>query len=140
MAYAAVCDSSVTMMPFNYLLTNLLVDVPHAVGAIFVDEEGEAVEWVTRHNDPYDLKIEGAYHSVLIRRLAKLAIDVKAGKNRQLHPRRQRAGHVDAGPARRLLCGARRRSKWLEGSGTVSTPQRGRGDRARNRLTLPSPE
>ena len=56
------------MMPFNYLLTNLLVDVPHAVGAIFVDEEGEAVEWVTRHNDPYDLKIEGAYHSILVRR------------------------------------------------------------------------
>ena len=24
-------------MPFNYLLTNLLVDVPEAVGAIFVD-------------------------------------------------------------------------------------------------------
>ena len=68
------------MMPFNYLLTNLLVDVPHAVGAIFVDEEGEAVEWVTRHNDPYDLKIEGAYHSILVRRLAKLATDVNAGK------------------------------------------------------------
>ena len=44
-------------MPFNYLLTNLLVDVPQAVGAIFVDPEGEAVEWVTRHNDPFDLKV-----------------------------------------------------------------------------------
>ena len=45
-------------MPFNYLLTNLLVDVPQAVGAIFVDPEGEAVEWVTRHGDPFDLKVE----------------------------------------------------------------------------------
>ncbi len=66
-------------MPFNYLLTNLLVDVPHAVGAIFVDPEGEAVEWVTRHNDPFDLKIEGAYHSIFMRRLDKLAAGSLAG-------------------------------------------------------------
>jgi hypothetical protein len=56
-------------MPFNYLLTNLLVDVPGAVGAIFLDEEGEAVDWVTRHEDPYDLKVEGAYHSIFKRQL-----------------------------------------------------------------------
>lgn len=56
-------------MPFNYLLTNLLVDVPAAVGAIFVDPEGEAVEWVTRHDDPYDLKVEGAYHGIFMRQL-----------------------------------------------------------------------
>ncbi len=56
-------------MPFNYLLTNLLVDVPEAIGAIFLDDEGEAVEWVTRHNDPFDLKVEGAYHSIFVRRL-----------------------------------------------------------------------
>ena len=56
-------------MPFNYLLTNLLVDVPASVGAILVDPEGEAVEWVTRHDDPYDLKVEGAYHSIFMRQL-----------------------------------------------------------------------
>lgn len=56
-------------MPFNYLLTNLLVDVPSAVGAIFLDPEGEAVDWVTRHGDPFDLKVEGAYHSIFKRRL-----------------------------------------------------------------------
>jgi predicted regulator of Ras-like GTPase activity (Roadblock/LC7/MglB family) len=67
------------MMNFNYVLTNLLVDVPHAVGAIFVDPEGEAVDWVTRHNDPFDLKIEGAYHSIFMRRLDRLASSVRAG-------------------------------------------------------------
>ena len=66
-------------MPFNYLLTNLLVDVPQAVGAIFVDPEGEAVEWVTRHNDPFDLKVEGAYHSIFMRRLEQLTTGVNAG-------------------------------------------------------------
>jgi hypothetical protein len=59
-------------MPFNYLLTNLLVDVPEAVGAIFLDGEGEAVDWVTRHGDPYDLKVEGAYHSIFKRKLDEI--------------------------------------------------------------------
>ena len=66
-------------MPFNYLLTNLLVDVPQAVGAIFVDPEGEAVDWVTRHNDPFDLKVEGAYHSIFMRQLDRLTASVNAG-------------------------------------------------------------
>jgi len=66
-------------MPFNYLLTNLLVDVPQAVGAIFVDPEGEAVEWVTRHSDPFDLKVEGAYHSIFMRRLEELTTGSKVG-------------------------------------------------------------
>ena len=56
-------------MPFHYLLTNLLVDVPQALGAIFVDPEGEAVELVTRHGDPFDLKVEGAYQGIFIRQL-----------------------------------------------------------------------
>ncbi len=67
-------------MPFNYMLTNLLVDVPEAVGAIFLDDEGEAVEWVTRHNDPFDLKVEGAYHSIFVRRLATISAGSKIGK------------------------------------------------------------
>ena len=66
-------------MPFNYLLTNLLVDVPQAVGAIFVDPEGEAVDWVTRHGDPFDLKVEGAYHSIFMRRLEELTTGSKVG-------------------------------------------------------------
>ena len=66
-------------MPFNYLLTNLLVDVPQALGAIFVDSEGESVELVTRHGDPFDLKVEGAYHSIFLRRLHDLTASADAG-------------------------------------------------------------
>jgi len=66
-------------MPFNYLLTNLLVDVPQAVGAIFVDPEGESVEWVTRHGDPFDLKVEGAYHSIFMRRMETVVTRMKVG-------------------------------------------------------------
>ena len=67
-------------MPFNYLLTNLLVDIPHALGAIFVDPEGEAVEWVTRHGDPFDLKVEGAYHGIFKRQLENLGSTRELGK------------------------------------------------------------
>ena len=56
-------------MPFNYLLTNLLVDVPEAVGAIFLDDEGETVDFVTRHGEPFDLKVEGAYQGIFTRQL-----------------------------------------------------------------------
>ena len=59
-------------MPFNYVLTNLLADVPGAVGAIFLDADGEAIEWVSRREaEPYYLKVEGACHSVIKRQIAE---------------------------------------------------------------------
>jgi hypothetical protein len=67
-------------MPFNYLLTNLLVDVPAAVGAIFLDYEGEAIDWVTRHGEPYDLKVEGAYHSIFKRHLEQVSGESEVGE------------------------------------------------------------
>ncbi len=67
-------------MPFNYLLTNLLVDVPAAVGAIFLDDEGETIECVTRHSDPYEMKVEGAYHSIFKRRLEAIAALAGSGR------------------------------------------------------------
>jgi len=60
-------------MPFHYILTNLLVDVPDALGAVFVDGEGEAVEWVSnREGPPFELRVEGACHAPVQRRLARL--------------------------------------------------------------------
>jgi hypothetical protein len=65
-------------MPFHYLLTNLLVDVPEAVGAIFLDGEGEAVEWVSQsEGEPYHLKVEGAHHAVIKRQLTA-AVETQA--------------------------------------------------------------
>jgi len=56
-------------MPFNYLLTNLLVDVPEAIGAIFLDDDGETIDFVTRHGEPFDLKVEGAIQGLFTRQL-----------------------------------------------------------------------
>ena len=66
-------------MPFQYLLTNLVVDVPGAQGAVFVDPEGEAVDFVARRTTPYELKLEGAYHGIFLRRAGQLASLVGAG-------------------------------------------------------------
>lgn len=59
-------------MPFHYLLTNLLVDVPGAQGAAFLDAEGEAIELVSRGATPYELKLEGAYHGIFLRRARQM--------------------------------------------------------------------
>ncbi|MCS7183632.1 MAG: hypothetical protein NZ869_11055 [Thermoanaerobaculum sp.] len=67
-------------MPFHYLLTNLMVDVPGAHGAIFLDPEGEFVEYVTRRSTPYELKVEGAYHGLLLRKADKLLRGINGGE------------------------------------------------------------
>ena len=66
-------------MPFQYLLTNLVVDVPGAQGAVFVDPEGEAVDFVARRTTPYELKLEGAYHGIFLRRAGQLVRLVGGG-------------------------------------------------------------
>lgn len=71
-------------MPFQYLLTNLVVDVPGAQGAVFVDPEGEAVDFVARRATPYELKLEGAYHGIFLRRAGQLARLVGGGDLTQI--------------------------------------------------------
>jgi predicted regulator of Ras-like GTPase activity (Roadblock/LC7/MglB family) len=65
---------------FQYLLTNLLVDVPGAQGAIFLDPEGEAVELISRQATAYELKLEGAYHGIFLRQAARIAALSGAGE------------------------------------------------------------
>jgi len=71
-------------VPFQYLLTNLMVDLPGAEGAIFVDPEGECVDYVTRKATPYELKVEGAYHGLFLRRASGLAVLAASGALRQV--------------------------------------------------------
>jgi predicted regulator of Ras-like GTPase activity (Roadblock/LC7/MglB family) len=71
-------------VPFQYLLTNLLVDVPGALGAVFMDPDGESIELVSRRPIPYALKIEGAYHGIFLRRAARLAEIAGSGQVEQV--------------------------------------------------------
>ena len=71
-------------MAFQYLLNNLLADVPGAQGAIFLDPEGESVEHVSRRATPYELKLEGAYHGIFLRQANRLAGLMRAGELQRL--------------------------------------------------------
>lgn len=52
-------------MPFKAELKNVVYATNGGVGAVFVDEEGEAVDHYTR-GDAYDIKLAGAHQSVLL--------------------------------------------------------------------------
>lgn len=55
-------------MPFQTILKELVDAVPHAVGAIMVDWEGEAVQEYS-HCDSYDIRFVGAHKGIILSRL-----------------------------------------------------------------------
>lgn len=55
-------------MPFQAILKELVETVPHAVGAILVDWEGEAVQEYC-HCDPYDIRFVAAHKGIILSRL-----------------------------------------------------------------------
>jgi len=55
-------------MPFNQILKDLVETVPHAVGAVLVDWEGEAVQEYC-HCDSYDIRFVGAHKGIILSRL-----------------------------------------------------------------------
>ena len=55
-------------MPFHTLLKELVDTVPHAVGAILVDWEGEAVQEYC-HCDSYDMRFVAAHIGIVLSRL-----------------------------------------------------------------------
>lgn len=58
-------------MSFEVILKNLVDQVPHAVGAILVDWEGEAV-MEHCHCDPYDMRFIAAHKGIILARLKKM--------------------------------------------------------------------
>ncbi|MBE0500463.1 MAG: roadblock/LC7 domain-containing protein [Desulfuromonadales bacterium] len=52
-------------MSFKQTLENLIERVPGALGAIFADWEGEAVDQVSRIGD-YELKVIGAHKGIIL--------------------------------------------------------------------------
>lgn len=55
-------------MPFTHLLKSLVETVPHSIGAILVDWEGEAVQEYC-HCDPYDMRFVAAHKGIILSRL-----------------------------------------------------------------------
>ncbi|MGB4598399.1 MAG: roadblock/LC7 domain-containing protein [Trichlorobacter sp.] len=55
-------------MPFHDILKELVENVPHAIGAIIVDWEGEAVQEYC-HCDSYDIRFVAAHKGIILSRL-----------------------------------------------------------------------
>lgn len=70
--------------PFATLLADLLARVPGAIGAVLVDGEGECVDY-TGHVDPFELKVAGAYFTIVLSAAAARPLPV--GTLRTFHLR-----------------------------------------------------
>lgn len=70
-------------MPFQGVLKELVEAVPHAVGAILVDWEGEAVQEFC-HSDPYDLRFVAAHKGIVLSRLREANPERQGGDIEEL--------------------------------------------------------
>jgi len=68
---------------FQRILRKLIVSTHGALGAIFADFEGEAVEVVTERPfdaGDYDLRVVGAYQAVVMTRLKEICAKARIGR------------------------------------------------------------
>ena len=65
-------------MPFKSILKDLVDSTPHAVGAILVDWEGEAVQEYC-HCEPYDIRLVAAHQGIILGRLKEVQNSIQAG-------------------------------------------------------------
>ena len=69
-------------MAFQRILRRLIVSTKGAIGAIFADFEGEAVEVVTERPfeaGDHDLRVVGAYQAIAMTRLKELCAKARIG-------------------------------------------------------------
>ena len=65
-------------MPIQDILKDLVDSTPHAVGAILVDWEGEAVQEHC-HCDPYEIRFIAAHKGIILNRFKEIHRDGQAG-------------------------------------------------------------
>lgn len=69
-------------MSFGKILHELVAETPGAIGALFLDWEGETVEMLTGRPldaDDHDLKVIGAYQGIFLTQLRELCARTSAG-------------------------------------------------------------
>jgi hypothetical protein len=58
-------------MPFQYILADLLAKNNGAVGALFLDDAGETVDYACTDASPMDMRLLGAYVGIYLRQLRR---------------------------------------------------------------------
>jgi len=69
-------------MPFKDVLGSVVESVRGGVGAILVDDEGEAVDVFTR-GDAYEIRLVGAHHSIILALLEEAMKRLEKGSSLQ---------------------------------------------------------
>ncbi len=64
-------------MSFKQTLENLIERVPGALGAIFADWEGEAIDQASRIGD-YELKVIGAHKGIILKNMRQAMRDLES--------------------------------------------------------------
>ena len=72
-------------MPFEYILADLLAKNENALGAMFVDDNGESVDVVCTDSSPNDMKVIGAYVGIHLRQLYRFVPEETFGELRLMH-------------------------------------------------------
>lgn len=71
--------------PFREVLNRLLEKNRGALGVLFLDESGEAVDFVCDDFTPYQLRVVGAYVRIYLRQMARFLEDADLGETKLLH-------------------------------------------------------
>ena len=73
-------------MVYQYVLANLLANNDHALGAMFLDGSGEAVDLACGAGfSPYEMRVIGAYLGIYLRQLEKVLAGNDLGEPRMIH-------------------------------------------------------
>jgi len=73
-------------LAFQQILHELVMSIPGAIGALFLDWEGETVEMIGARPldaDDHDLKIMGAYQGIFLTQLRQICERISAGTPRR---------------------------------------------------------
>lgn len=70
-------------MSFQKILQLLAYDIENAIGAIFVDGDGEAVEHCSRDSD-YDIRLLGAYKGIIMNNMREIAKRLEFGEVKEM--------------------------------------------------------
>lgn len=70
---------------FQYVLANLLANNDDALGALFLDDNGETVDLACAGYTPYQMRVVGAYLGIYLRQIEKVFTGTEVGEPRLIH-------------------------------------------------------
>ena len=82
---------------FQYVLANLLANNDKALGALFLDDNGETVDLACAGYTPYQMRVVGAYLGIYLRQLEKVLTGSELGPPQMIHIEKK-AVHIYAMP------------------------------------------